>query len=362
MDDKTTGAYAPAGSFLGSGKAIDADSGFADGAMSYNCGSGGYGNSGMNPYITKGEFGTLCPETAGGAPLAYTNSANVASATPLFPYQMSSTGIGQILIGRRNVEGGPREDEYEHSAYRGVFGARGKITDAWTYDAYGLFSKTQSSDHHNNDTSTQRMQNALLAVSGPNGPVCSGGEAGCVPWNIFDPSTPVSAAALSYITVPGVFLASSEEEMGEAYVSGDMTTYGIKTPWARRWPESRVRHGLSSATSWQACQTWSMKAAISPASGRQRRRSPQGNTSGKPTRKSDCRSRTTCRSRSRWIWKPAIAYSSYSEGYKTNTFKAALEWAPVERCASACQLQPRGPRTEPTRALSTGARRSRYRR
>ena len=225
MDDMTTAAYAPAGSFLGSGKAIDADSGLADGALSYNCGVGGYGNAGMNPYITAGEYPTLCPG------VSYTNATNTGK---LAPYQFNAaTGIGEILVGRRNVEGGPREDEYDHISYRGVAGMRGEIVPNWTYDAYGLFAFTRSSDYHNNDTSTERMQNALLAVNGPAGtPVCSGGQSGCVPWNIFNPAIPVSAASLAYFSVPGEFQASEQEDIVSAYVNGDLTSNGIKTPWA----------------------------------------------------------------------------------------------------------------------------------
>jgi hypothetical protein len=81
---------------------------------------------------------------------------------------MSATGIGQVILGRRNVEGGPRQDEYSHTDYRGVFGVRGEIVEDWTYDAYGLFSQTRAFDFHNNDTSTQHIQNALLVVPGPN--------------------------------------------------------------------------------------------------------------------------------------------------------------------------------------------------
>jgi len=60
MDDVTTGAYAPAGAFLGSGKAVDSDVGLPDGNMSVNCGVGAYGNAGMNPYLTASEFTSFC--------------------------------------------------------------------------------------------------------------------------------------------------------------------------------------------------------------------------------------------------------------------------------------------------------------
>jgi iron complex outermembrane recepter protein len=325
MDDKTTGAYAAAGSFLGGGKAIDADTGLPDGALSYNCGPLGaaYGNPGMNPYITAAEYPVLCPG------VAYNNSTNAASAHPLVPYQMSATGVGEILIGRRNVEGGPRQDNYEHTSYRGVFGARGEIVEDWTYDAYGLFAQTSSQDYHNNDTSTERMQNALLAVPGPGGSVvCQGGQSGCVPWPIFNPAVPVSAAALAYISVPGLIVAQVQEDTGSAYVSGDLTKNGIKTPWANEGLKvvfgTEYRRDTLSSNPDEEFITGDLAGNGSP---------------------------TPPVAASQHLWElfteermPIVhdapfvkaldleagyRYSSYSEGYKTNTFKLGVEWAPI---------------------------------
>ena len=333
MDDQSTGNYAPAGSFLGGARAIDANTGLPDGALSYNCGSGGYGNAGMNPYITAAEFPTLCPETAGGLPVAYTNADNralkAAGGTPYFPYQMSATGIGQIAIGRRNIEGGPRQDEYTHTSYRGVFGVRGEIVEDWTYDAYGLFATTRSSDFHNNDTSSANIQNALLAVPGPNGtPVCAGGQSGCVPWPIFNPAVPVSAAALSYISVPGVFLASEQEDIGSAYVSGDLTKYGIKTPWADQGLKmvfgSEYRRDTLTSSPDEEYQSGDLAGIGSPA--------PPVSaaqhvwelfTEARLPIVHDAPFAKTL------DFETGYRYSSYSEGYNTNTYKFGVEWAPI---------------------------------
>ncbi len=159
--------------------------------MSVNCGSGLYGNAGMNPYLTASEFSVICAGGLKGGPivngpvLSYTNSTRPAGATA---YQIQN-GLAQLLFARRNIEGGPRQDNYTHTTYRGVLGLRGEITEGWTYDAYGLFSQTRSLDFHNNDTSTNLIQNALLAVKNPvtGQIVCLGNQAGCVPWNIWNP-------------------------------------------------------------------------------------------------------------------------------------------------------------------------------
>jgi|HubBroStandDraft_6_1064221.scaffolds.fasta_scaffold35506_1 iron complex outermembrane receptor protein len=219
MDDNTRGNYAPAGLFLGAGFATSGTPALRDGNFYTNCGVGAYGNSGMNPYLTASEFGTLC---APGSPYAA-----VPGGTVPVP------GDIQLLIARRNVEGGPRNDTYVHTTFRGVFGVRGEITTDWTYDTSVTFGQTRSSDYHDNDVSASHAQNALLAVPGPNGTiVCRGGEPGCVPWNVFNPAAPVTQAQLNYIEVPAELIAVGNEDIFTSFVSGDLTHAGIKLPSA----------------------------------------------------------------------------------------------------------------------------------
>ena len=47
-----------------------------------------------------------------------------------------------VAIGRRNVEGGGRSSDYEHSNYRAVLGGRGHMNDVWSYDAYAQYYYT----------------------------------------------------------------------------------------------------------------------------------------------------------------------------------------------------------------------------
>jgi iron complex outermembrane recepter protein len=220
MDDNTRGNYAPAGLFLGAGFATSGTPALRDGNFYVNCGVGGYGNAGMNPYFTASEFGTLCSPGSpypGGGP----------TATVPVP------GDIQLLIARRNVEGGPREDTYVHTTFRGVFGLRGEITTDWTYDTSVTFGQTRSSDYHQNDVSAAHAQNAMLAVKGPDGNiVCRGGETGCVPWNIWNPALPITQAQLNYIEVPAELIAVGSEEIFTSFVSGDLTHAGVKLPSA----------------------------------------------------------------------------------------------------------------------------------
>jgi iron complex outermembrane recepter protein len=230
LDDNTRGNYAPAGAFFASGQQVDPVTGLGNGTLATNCGAqvGGlpapYGNPGMNPYLTAAEYNAICNFPAYTSP---------GIGAPGLAINLLPNGNAQLNLARRNVEGGPREDTYTHSSLRGVVGVRGNINPDWKYDAYGSASLVRMTDYHTNDTSTVRMQNALLAVKNASGNiVCQGGQVGCVPWNIWDPSIPISPAALAYISAPGVFQGTSQEDIVSAYVSGDLTQAGMKLPSA----------------------------------------------------------------------------------------------------------------------------------
>jgi iron complex outermembrane receptor protein len=326
MDDITTGAYAPAGAFLGSGHAVDADSGLPDGNMSVNCGAGAFGNPGMNPYLTASAFTTICAGgVAGGPVLNYTNATNPGAAA----YQIQG-GDAQILFARRNIEGGPRQDNYTHSIYRGVLGLRGEITEGWTYDAYGQFSTTRSLDFHNNDTSTNLIQNALFAVKDPvtGAIVCRGNPSGCVPWNIWNPSTPPSAASLKYISAPGEYSANSSQDLVSAYVSGDLTSRGVKTPWTSDGLKvvfgTEYRRDTLTTQPDQELLTADLAGFGSPIvpvnavahvwEGFTEARMPLVRDA--PFVKS-------------LDFEAGYRYSSYSAGFNTNTYKFGVEWSPT---------------------------------
>src|SRR6202011_426721 len=52
MDDNTRANYAPAGLFLGAGFATSGTPALRDGNFYTNCGTGGFGNAGSNPFLT----------------------------------------------------------------------------------------------------------------------------------------------------------------------------------------------------------------------------------------------------------------------------------------------------------------------
>ena len=75
--------------------------------------------------------------------------------------------FGRSLIGRRNTEGGGRQDDIGHESYRIVAGVRGDINDVLSYDAYYLNGEVKRNSTYLNDFSTRRTALALNAAREP---------------------------------------------------------------------------------------------------------------------------------------------------------------------------------------------------
>lgn len=192
MQDKSNVQIAPTGLFQGSGAS-------PNGGFLVNC---------NNPFMSAQQRGVIgC------------SAADIASGASK-----------DLLIGRRNIEGGGRNQFYEHTNYRAVFGGRGQIAGSWKYDLYGSYYYTELFQAAQNYLSISRLQNALQVVQTPTGPQCISGG-GCVPYNIFQDGQ-VSDAALAYLDIEGTSRGSIAERIIEATVTGDLGDYGIKSPWA----------------------------------------------------------------------------------------------------------------------------------
>ncbi len=101
------------------------------------------------------------------------------------PAQIAAGDQIGVVIGRRNVEGGPRQFGYEHTNYRGVLGVKGDINDAWSYDTYGSYYYTTLYNTNKNYVSLARGGLALNAcMTGP-GQVAAVTDSSCTPWNIW---------------------------------------------------------------------------------------------------------------------------------------------------------------------------------
>ena len=141
------------------------------------------------------------------------------------------TDEATLNIGRRDVEGGPRIYSFEHLSYKADIGVRGDLGDAWHYDTYAQYGRTQYNSSVQNDISLTKAQDALLVGGTAANPVCLSGNFGCQPYNIFGDGG-VTPGSLAYILTSGTATGDTQEQIVHADITGELGKYGLKSPWA----------------------------------------------------------------------------------------------------------------------------------
>ncbi len=170
---------------------------------------------------------------------------NLSNNNPLLSQAFKTTfgitaaGSGDgIFIGRRNQEGGGRQDDRRNTSFRGVVGVKGDIFKNWDYDVFAQTSKVIYQEIYRNDFSVTRIKRALDVVTDPTSgqPVCasrlSGADPNCVPYNIFALNG-VTPAALNYLQTPGLQKGSTEQSVQGATLTSDLGNYGWTLPWTK---------------------------------------------------------------------------------------------------------------------------------
>ncbi|RAK56267.1 TonB-dependent receptor [Phenylobacterium soli] len=168
---------------------------------------------------------------------------NISCSSPLLSAQevqtfctnagLTAADSASLAILKRNTEGGNRIDDLRHTDYRIVVGAKGDLSDNWSYDAYGQFGRAILNEHYLNDFSLRRLTNALNVTTDASGAmICADASAraeGCVPYNIFKVGG-VTPAALGYVSTPGFQEGATEETVVNASVTGKIPA--LKSPYA----------------------------------------------------------------------------------------------------------------------------------
>ncbi len=195
MNDKTHQEIAPSALFRASNP-LTADSNYL-----INC---------SNPLLSTQERDIICSPAEILADTAVPGSASAS-----------------MEIGRRNLEGGGRESDYEHTNYRAVAGVKGEISRAWNYDAYGQYYYVQFYTTNNRYLNFQKITNALqVTTDGSGNPVCISGPP-CVPYNIFKEGG-VTADQVAYLYTDGTAYGTTSLRTVHADFTGDLGQYGLK--------------------------------------------------------------------------------------------------------------------------------------
>ena len=191
MDDRSVAQIAPSGAFF----------------VTNTLGCG-------NPFLSPQQFEALCGR-----------------------YGLTTADVQSVYIGRRNVEGGNRQSDLQHTSWRGVFGLRGDFSDDWRYDLYYQYAEVRMQNAYLNDLSTSRIKRALDAVRDPDTgrvvcrSVLDGSDPDCVPWNIFREGA-VTQEMVDYLTLPLFSRGSTDQTVVSGYVAGYLGEHGFRSPYA----------------------------------------------------------------------------------------------------------------------------------
>ncbi|MGH8178527.1 MAG: TonB-dependent receptor domain-containing protein [Steroidobacter sp.] len=238
-----------------------------------------------------------------------------------------------VLVGRRNVEGGGRQNDIGHQSFRAVLGLRGDISDAWSYDAYGQIGESQLTSNQTNDFSITRLGRALDVVRDANGnAVCrsfaDGSDPACVPYNVWQLGG-VTPEQINYLQIPLTQEGQTTERIVNASITGDLGAYGVQMPGAEsglfvnvgaEWRQEESE--LTPDFSLQSGDGAGQGGATVPIAGGYESRDIFAEA-----RMALLENRAFAQSVSA---EAGYRYSDYDLGFSTDTYKLGMEWTPVD--------------------------------
>jgi iron complex outermembrane receptor protein len=270
-------------------------------------------------------------------------TATINCNNPFLPVNSLATigcGPGEVAagtdvpfyIGRRNVEGGGRQQSFANDSFRAVAGVRGAINDGWGYDVSAQYSQGSGTTSTLNYFVTPRVARALDVVDVGGVPTCQsvidGTDPNCVPWNPFQPGG-ITQDQLDYLQASGLQIGRINQEIYNASINGDLGAYGIKSPLASdgiqlvfgtEWRRDTLRNTVDSLQ-----EAGQLGGSGGPTIG------ISGGTKVEElfmeARVPIAQDRAGMESLS---FDTAYRYSDYGDGVQTDTYKFGLEWAPVQ--------------------------------
>jgi iron complex outermembrane receptor protein len=190
--------------------------------------SGNYNVNCNNPLLSAQQQSIICTPAQIAAANAAPDAGCTITQTSTGP--VLSTNCVNMRIGRRNIEGGARNAEFEHENYRAVVGATGEFADAWSYEAYGQYYYTTFFNSNEKFLNFQTIDNALQVTGTAASPSCVVGPP-CVPYNIFSDGG-VTPQQLNYLYLTGTGHGTSTLRTVHAEVTGKLGKYGLTSPLA----------------------------------------------------------------------------------------------------------------------------------
>ncbi len=147
----------------------------------------------------------------------------------------NTTANATTWVAYRAATGEPRRNDMRHTNYRFTAGFRGAITEGWTYDVSAMHATTIGQFNYQNDINQDKAAKALQARDVNGVATClsviDGSDPNCKPIDVFSANGP-SAEGYAYIYAPTFTRNEQTIDVFNAYVSGDLGQYGVKSPWA----------------------------------------------------------------------------------------------------------------------------------
>ena len=244
---------------------------------------------------------------------------------------------GNLYIGRRNVEGGGRQEYLRHTDYRFVIGAKGSVPytdDKWDYNFWWQNGKVIYAEQYLNDFNKNRITKALDVVTDPTThlPACrsyvDGSDPACVPYDIYHTGG-VTQAALNYLQTSGFQEGYTDQSVVGLNVTSDLGAYGWTLPWAKNGVgvafgiERRVEKlTLNTDTFFTDFEGAGQGGPIIGLSGQYTVVEPYVEV------------RVPIMERQPWAYDLSVSgsyrYSNYSTDHTTNSYGFGAEWAPVK--------------------------------
>lgn len=214
MDDRSLAQEAPGGDF-GDTQTINCD----------------------NPLLSEQQKSVVCAEgnfvgeEDGGSPVPFIDPVTGAVYYRAF-----------LEVARRNIEGGPRQEDLRHKNWRLVGGVKGDLGRGVSYDASYILGRVTVNTDDFNFTSVTRTRRALDVITDPatGQPACrsrlTGTDLSCVPWDIFALGG-VTPEATAYIAEPASAHTGITERVANANSTVDLGRWGMRSPWADESPQ-----------------------------------------------------------------------------------------------------------------------------
>lgn len=144
---------------------------------------------------------------------------NINCANPLIGNLCSDLGIAptssvEVLVGKRNAEGGPRNFSHTTNSWRMVAGAEGDLNEDWQYNVSYVYGRTENTEAARGDFLSDRVEAALYGCP-------TGSFSGCIPYNVWQPGGVTVAAAKA---LEGIGMERTVTSMAvlNGYLSGNL--------------------------------------------------------------------------------------------------------------------------------------------